>query len=113
MTGNNTLPKGVLRCLQEQIPELADLRIRIRHSTAHVMAHVVTRMFPETKLAIGPPTNDGFYYDFLSPESISAEDLEEIELRMKEVIAKDLSFEYAEYSRGECHRDEPRRTPEA
>ena len=91
-------------------PELADLRIRIRHSTAHVMAHVVTRMFPETKLAIGPPTNDGFYYDFLSPESISAEDLEEIELRMKEVIAKDLSFEYAEYSRGEAiemNQDEP------
>ena len=74
------------------------------------MAHVVTRMFPETKLAIGPPTNDGFYYDFLSPESISAEDLEEIELRMKEVIAKDLSFEYAEYSRGEAiemNQDEP------
>ena len=91
-------------------PELADLRIRIRHSTAHVMAHVVTRMFPETKLAIGPPTNDGFYYDFLSPESISAEDLEEIELRMKEVIAKDLSFEFAEYSRGEAienNQDEP------
>ena len=91
-------------------PELADLRIRIRHSTAHVMAHVVTRMFPETKLAIGPPTNDGFYYDFLSPESISTEDLEEIQLRMKEVIAKDLSFEYAEYSRGEAiemNQDEP------
>ena len=41
--------------------ELLDLRYRIRHSAAHVMADVVTKMFPEAKLAIGPPTEDGFY----------------------------------------------------
>ena len=52
-------------------PDLAELRKRIRHSAAHVMADVVTRMFPEAKLAIGPPTEDGFYYDFLSPEPFS------------------------------------------
>ena len=45
--------------------ELAELRKRIRHSTAHVMADVVTAMFPQAKLAIGPPTDEGFYYDFL------------------------------------------------
>ena len=45
--------------------DLTELRKRIRHSTSHVMADVVTRMYPETKLAIGPPTEDGFYYDFL------------------------------------------------
>ena len=46
-------------------PELYELRKRIRHSAAHVMADVTTKMFPEAKLAIGPPTDDGFYYDFL------------------------------------------------
>ena len=44
--------------------DLIELRKRIRHSAAHVMADVVTRMFPKVKLAIGPPTDDGFYYDF-------------------------------------------------
>ena len=90
--------------------ELAELRTRIRHSTAHVMADVVTRMFPETKLAIGPPTEDGFYYDFLATEPFSTEDLEEIERRMREVIAEDPWFEYAEYPRDkaiEMNQDEP------
>ena len=46
--------------------DLQSLRYKIRHSAAHVMADVVTRIFPETKLAIGPPTEDGFYYDFMT-----------------------------------------------
>ena len=93
-----------------QDTELTELRARIRHSTAHVMADVVARMFPEVKLAIGPPTDDGFYYDFLAPEPFKEEDLEEIERRMREVIASDLTFEYAEYSREEMlkmNADEP------
>ncbi len=80
-------------------PELADLRRRIRHSAAHVMADVVTRLFPDVKLAIGPPTEDGFYYDFLAPQPFRDEDLERIESRMRQVIAQDLAFEYAEYPR--------------
>ena len=80
-------------------PELADLRRRIRHSAAHVMADVVTRLFPDVKLAIGPPTEDGFYYDFLSPQPFRDEDLARIERRMRQVIAQDLAFEYAEYPR--------------
>ena len=80
-------------------PDLAELRGRIRHSAAHVMADVVTKMFPEAKLAIGPPTDDGFYYDFLVPEPFKEEDLEEIERRMREVIARDLPFQYREYDR--------------
>ncbi len=83
-------------------PELADLRRRIRHSAAHVMADVVTRMFPDVKLAIGPPTEDGFYYDFLAPQPFRDEDLERIESRMRQVIAQDLAFEYAEYPREEA-----------
>lgn len=91
-------------------PELADLRQRIRHSTSHVMADVVTTMFPEAKLAIGPPTDDGFYYDFLVEEHFKEEDLEAIEQRMREVISKDLTFEYSEYPRDEAlkmNADEP------
>ena len=83
-------------------PELADLRRRIRHSAAHVMADVVTRLFPEVKLAIGPPTEDGFYYDFLAPRPFRDEDLERIESRMRQIIAQDLAFEYAEYPREEA-----------
>ena len=81
--------------------ELADLRYRIRHSAAHVMADVVTKMYADVKLAIGPPTDDGFYYDFMSPEAFKEEDLEAIEEKMREVISSDHSFEYAEYPREE------------
>ncbi|MCH7652131.1 MAG: threonine--tRNA ligase [Chloroflexi bacterium] len=94
----------------KQDPELAGLRERIRHSTSHVMADVVTKMFPDVKLAIGPPTDDGFYYDFLAPEPFSDEQLEQIEDRMKKVISQDLSFEYSEYPREkalEMNAEEP------
>ena len=94
----------------KQDPDVADLRYRIRHSTAHVMADVVTRMFPEAKLAIGPPTADGFYYDFEVSTPFTDEDLEKIEERMRDVIAGDLPFEYSEYNREEAvakHADEP------
>ena len=81
--------------------ELSDLRYRIRHSAAHVMADVVTTMYPDAKLAIGPPTEDGFYYDFLVENPFSDEDLKRIERQMKKIIGRNLSFEYSEYSRQE------------
>ncbi len=93
--------------------DIGELRRRIRHSAAHVMADVVTQMFPEAKLAIGPPTDDGFYYDFLVMNPFTSEDLEKIEGRMRAVIAADLSFEYAEYPREEALRmnaEEPFKT---
>ena len=83
--------------------EIAELRTRIRHSAAHVMADVVTRMFPDARLGIGPPTDDGFYYDFLVDSPFTPEDLEEIEARMRKVISEDHSFLYMEYSRGEIN----------
>ena len=94
----------------KQDSDLADLRERIRHSTAHVMADVVTQLFPDIKLAIGPPTEDGFYYDFLAPEPFRDEDLKRIERRMRGVIARNLPFEYSEYPRDEAlqlNADEP------
>ena len=91
-------------------PGLAELRTRIRHSAAHVMADVVKKMYPEAKLAIGPPTEDGFYYDFLISHPFAPEDLEEIERRMGEVIGGRLPFEYKEYTHEEARAmngDEP------
>ena len=82
--------------------DLTELRRRIRHSTAHVMADVVTKMFPETKLAIGPPTDDGFYYDFMMSEPLTNENLAKIEKRMKKTISRNLPFEYEEYSRDQA-----------
>ena len=59
-------------------PEIA-LRHRLRHSAAHVMADAVLSLFPEAKMAIGPPTQDGFYYDFDVSRPFTPEDLEQIE----------------------------------
>ncbi|MBN2503349.1 MAG: threonine--tRNA ligase, partial [Anaerolineales bacterium] len=68
---------------------------RIRHSAAHVMAQAVMEMFEpgEAKFAIGPPIEDGFYYDFDLPRNLTPEDLEAIEKRMRQIIAKHAPFE--------------------
>jgi threonyl-tRNA synthetase len=90
--------------------DLAELRRRVRHSTAHVMADAVTGMFPDAKLAIGPPTDDGFYYDFLIDQPFSDLDLARIEKRMKKIIARNLPFELSEHPRDEMlelNADEP------
>ncbi len=62
------------------------LLYRIRHSAAHVMAQAVLEKFPEGKVAIGPAIEDGFYYDFQLPRSLTPEDLDEIEGRMREIV---------------------------
>ncbi|MFW6338143.1 MAG: threonine--tRNA ligase [Alkalispirochaetaceae bacterium] len=66
---------------------------RIRHSTAHVMAEAVIRKFPQAKIAIGPPIENGFYYDFDLPRSLTPEDLEEIEEEMRKIVSEDHPFE--------------------
>ncbi len=65
---------------------------RIRHSVAHIMAQAVLEMFPNGKIAIGPPIEDGFYYDFDLPRPLTPEDLEKIEQRMREIIRGDYPF---------------------
>jgi len=67
---------------------------RIRHSVAHIMAQAVMEMFPgEAKIAIGPPIENGFYYDFDLPRTLTPEDLEQLESRMVEIIRGDHPFE--------------------
>jgi len=59
---------------------------KIRHSAAHIMAQAVVEMFPEAKYTIGPPVENGFYYDFDLPRNLTPEDLEKIEKRMRQII---------------------------
>ena len=84
---------------------------RIRHSSAHVMAQAVVEMFPgEAKVAIGPPIAEGFYYDFDLPRSLTPEDLEVIESRMRELIEGDFEFEMQVVSADEAKeifKDQP------
>jgi threonyl-tRNA synthetase len=75
---------------------------RMRHSAAHVMAQAVLEKFPEGQIAIGPPTADGFYYDFDLPRPLTPDDLTEIEARMREIIAEEHPFEYREISEAQA-----------
>jgi len=75
----------------------------LRHSTAHVMAQAVCDLFPGAKYAIGPPIEDGFYYDFELPggASFTDDDLGRIEARMREIVGEDQPFVREELSRDE------------
>jgi len=77
-------------------------RETFRHSASHVMAQAVQRLFPGTRLAIGPAIADGFYYDFDSPHKFTPEDLEKIEAEMNKIIKEDLPFTRSETSRDEA-----------
>src|SRR5881628_2504910 len=77
---------------------------RLRHSAAHVLATAVTELFPDVKVAGGPPIEGGFYYDFARAQPFTPEDLEQIEARMREIVAADQPFEYSETTREEAER---------
>ena len=74
----------------------------LRHSTAHVLAQAVCDLIPGAHYAIGPPIEDGFYYDFDLPQPLTPEDLEKVEARMREIIAADQLFVREELSRAEA-----------
>ena len=74
----------------------------LRHSCSHVLATAVLRLFPETQLDIGPPTDNGFYYDIDLDKKLDATDLESIEAEMKIVIKENQRFERIECSREEA-----------
>lgn len=71
---------------------------RLRHSAAHIMAEAVLEGFPAGKIAIGPPIEDGFYYDFDLPRALTPDDLAAIEERMRRIIQENHPFEYREVS---------------
>jgi threonyl-tRNA synthetase len=74
----------------------------MRHSTAHVLAHAACDLWPGTTYAIGPPIDDGFYYDLELPGPISESDLAKVEDRMREIVAEDQPFVREELSRAEA-----------
>jgi len=79
-----------LRLLTEKDPEALDV---LRHSSAHIMARAVMRIFPDVSLAFGPTISNGFYYDFLLPHKLTEEDFAKIEQEMAAIIAKAEPFE--------------------
>lgn len=90
--------------------KLDELHHRIRHSAAHIMADAVLEIYPEAKIAIGPATQDGFYYDFDLNHTFSPEDLDEIEKIMLQRIKENLPFERKELTRDQAlkmFKDQP------
>jgi threonyl-tRNA synthetase len=73
-----------------------------RHTAAHVMAQAVLEMFPDARLAIGPPIEEGFYYDFDLPRTLTPDDLTEIESRMRRIQKQDLPLTRSEKPREEA-----------
>jgi len=94
-----------------------DFLYRLRHSAAHVMAQAVLELYPDAKIAIGPPIENGFYYDFDlgkdeqgHPRTFTPEDLEKIEKRMRQIIAGKYPFIYRQVSAEEARdlfKDQP------
>lgn len=78
-----------------------DLKV-LRHSAAHLAAHAIMELFPDTLLTIGPATEEGFFYDILPARNLKEEDLAIIENRMKELAAKNLPIEHKEISKAEA-----------
>lgn len=75
---------------------------KVRHSLAHIMAQAVLDYFPEAKPTIGPPVENGFYYDFAVPQPFTQEDLAKIDARMKEIVKKNVAFSRREVSEAEA-----------
>jgi threonyl-tRNA synthetase len=88
-----------VRIITEQAPEALTV---YRHSTAHLLAAAVTALFPHAQCGIGPPTEDGFFYDFIVDRPFVPEDLEAIEARMKELASQNLPYERQMWPREEA-----------
>ena len=91
----------VQRKTLEERNQMSDLE-RLRHSCAHVLATAVLRLWPDAKLDIGPPTAEGFYYDFDLEHRFSPEDFETIEAEMKKVTKENQTFERSTKTRKEA-----------
>src|SRR5947208_2864051 len=76
----------------------------LRHSSAHLLAEAVRRLYPGVKIAIGPPIENGFYYDFEFPEAVSEEDLPRIEEEIRRELSEGREWKREEVSAGERTR---------
>ena len=85
----------------EMRAQMTDIE-RLRHSTAHVLATAILKIWPEAQFAAGPPVENGFYYDVDLPHRISPDDFEKIEAEMKKEIKANHPFERMEVSRDEA-----------
>src|SRR6187399_1062449 len=102
----NIICEGVTKMADEPKKELtrAERLYRLRHSAAHIMAQAVLEMFPDGKVAIGPPIQDGFYYDFDLPRPLTDEDLAEIEVRMKRIVDGNHPFRHSTMPRADARK---------
>ena len=99
VSADTLLPESgtvTLRLLTKKDPEALDI---LRHSTAHLMARAVMRLFPNVQLAFGPTVETGFYYDFLLEKPFVEEDFKAIEAEMAKIVKDDEPFERVEMSR--------------
>lgn len=76
----------------------------LRHSAAHLLAHAIQELYPETLLTIGPATKDGFFYDMLPEKNFKEDDLPKIEERMHEISKRNLTLEHKEISKEEAKK---------
>jgi threonyl-tRNA synthetase len=90
LPGDNGNGEHAFQILTPRDPEALEV---LRHSTAHIMARAVMRLFPGTQLAFGPPVENGFYYDIDSPTPIREEDFPRIEEEMRKIVAAEEPFE--------------------
>ena len=90
---------AAVRIVTDRSPEALPL---YRHSTAHLLAAAVTKLFPGAQCGIGPATDEGFFYDFIVDRPFVPEDLDAIEKKMKDLAAEDLPYERQMWSRDEA-----------
>jgi threonyl-tRNA synthetase len=90
---------SAVRIVTDRSPEALTV---YRHSTAHLLAAAVTNLFPSAQCGIGPPTDEGFFYDFIVPRPFVPEDLDAIEKKMRELASQDLVYERQMWPREEA-----------
>jgi threonyl-tRNA synthetase len=99
------LPDGArIQVLTTRDRDDPDALAVLRHSAAHLLAEAARRLYPGTKVAIGPPIDDGFYYDFEFPEPIGEEALQALEEEIRREVAEGRTWERTEVSREEARR---------
>lgn len=99
----------IVRAKTDQITERLSMKNEkdikvLRHSAAHLLAHAVTELFPDTKLTIGPATQEGFFYDLQPTVNFKEEDLEKLEARMHEISKRNLKLEHKEIPKDEARK---------